>query len=70
MTLHLVYAPRRRHQAVAGKLQAASARLDRLRSTLFPSDDAMAQELAAVVADLVDVERYLQDASMDWRGTP
>jgi hypothetical protein len=29
----------------------------------------MAVAIAAIVADLIEVERYLQDPSMDWRRT-
>jgi hypothetical protein len=65
--LHLVLTPRNRNSDAREKLTAAHRRLTELTQRPLVTDDHMAVEIAAIVADLIEVERYLQDPSMDWR---
>ena len=66
--LHLVLTPRNRNAAAREKLNGAARSLDALVRMPLVTDDHMAVAMAAIVADLIEVERYLQDPSMDWRG--
>jgi hypothetical protein len=60
--------PRSKHPAVKYKLARAHQRLLPLAISPLVTDGKMESELAAIVADLIEVERYLQDPSMDWKG--
>jgi hypothetical protein len=64
----LLHSPRSKHPAVTMRLARARDRLLPLVVSYMVTDSKMEAELAAIVADLIDVERYLQDPSMDWRG--
>jgi hypothetical protein len=63
----LLHSPRSKHPAVKVKLARARDRLLPLVVSYMVTDSKMEAELAAIVADLIEVERYLQDPSMDWR---
>lgn len=65
--LHLVLTPRNRNADAREKLTDAHRRLTEITQRPLVTDDFMAVTLAAIVADLIEVERYLQDPSMDWR---
>jgi hypothetical protein len=67
--LHLVLTPRNRNASAREKLTDAHRRLTELNRLPLVTDDYMAVAIAAIVADLIEVERYLQDPSMDWRRT-
>jgi hypothetical protein len=67
--LHLVLTPRNRNEAAREKLNGAARSLNALVRMPLVTDDHMAVAIAAIVADLIEVERYLQDPSMDWRRT-
>jgi hypothetical protein len=64
----LLHSPRSKHPAVTMRLARARDRLLPLVVSYMVTDSKMEAELAAIVADLIEVERYLQDPSMDWRG--
>jgi hypothetical protein len=64
----LLHSPRSKHPAVKHKLARSHERLLPLVNMPLITDSKMEAELAAIVADLIEVERYLQDPSMDWRG--
>lgn len=63
----LLHSPRSKHPAVKMRLARASNRLRPLVISYMVTDSKLEAELAAIVADLIEVERYLQDPSMDWR---
>ena len=67
MTWHLLLTPRSRHRAVRDLLTASRDEINRLLNARMTTDAAMEITVARVIQRLVDVERYLQDSSMDWR---
>lgn len=67
MTWHLLLTPRSRHRAVRDLLTDSRDDIDRLLHARMITDCAMEISIAKVIQRLVDVERYLQDPSMDWR---
>jgi hypothetical protein len=66
--VHLMLTPRSRNPIVIAKLAEACQAINQLTIPHLKTDDRVSIEIAQVISDLVDVERYLQEPWMDWRG--
>lgn len=70
MTRHLMFTPRCRNPELLAHLNETQARLHELvrrAQYSWVSGTHMEIEIAAIVANLVEAESFLQNPNMDWR---